>query len=293
MIQEFAIDPDAIENFGDLRFILEAFGLCKGRVISELPEDWATQVHRRIATTGRLDDIRVAEALVRIKDGIARHRRVESRPFLAMAKAEHKRFPFHAILTVDQRARELRMVPFLDIEKSELWTDPRSFRWVRSAGNIFRFLPLFAALTKVLHVVDPYMDLRQDKCRSFMQELIALVHQERGSDSKHIVVHIHISDRHAHESFDERTWSECLASLPGRWSPMEMHVHRWPSGSQKTRMHNRYLLNDRGGLQFGDGLEFTDRDDEDTVHVLGLEPYKALLAHLEHDRPVRTVVLRA
>ena len=61
---------------------------------------------------------------------------------------------------------------------------------------------------------------------------------------------------------------------------MTVSVHFWSRFNFKNRLHNRFLINDRGGIQFGDGLEITNNDETDQVSILGPEPHMKLLAKL-------------
>ena len=285
MLSEYALDPEAIEDIKDLRLLREAFGLTKGRLLAELPAGWAKAVGQRIVPTGGLNDGRVTELLKLLQDGMTRRSAPGGVAFLAAAQAEHQRRPFRAILTTGATTKGIPTVPFQEATESPLWVESRSLPWPRCPGTVRDNLPLFAALSREIQIVDPYFNLEKSACRLFLQELLELVRAKRGPVACHVRVQIHLGLTHAGPVIDKDAWTARLERI-APWVPLTVRVCHWSESAFGNRFHNRYLINDRGGIQFGDGLELKAvAGGQDTVNLLGEEAYLDLRSRLEQKIP--------
>ncbi|BDU71557.1 hypothetical protein [Mesoterricola silvestris] len=287
MLHEFALDPEAVEDLKDLRFLQEAFGLPKGRLLAELPEGWAAAVFKRLGGAGGLNASKVTERLVELKRCMTARPSNPIGPFLTVAQVEHQRCRFHAILTADRAVPEIPLIPFQEVTESPLWQSPRSIAWPRERGTILKRLRVFGSLTRELHLIDPYFNLRFAGCRNFLEELLTLILEGRGREACHVRVHFHLSAKHTGSSIPIEDWTLRLNRLT-KWRPLSVNISLWDDESFHTRFHNRYLLNDSGGIQFGDGLELQElRRGLDTASLLGEEAYGELWRRVRTLQPVQ------
>ena len=285
MLSEYALDPKAIEDIKDLRLLREAFGLTKGRLLAELPAGWAKAVGQCIVPTGGLNDVRVTELLKHLQDNMTRRSAAGGMPFLAAAQAEHLRSPFRAILTDGANVKGIPTVPFQEATDSPLWAETRSVPWPRRPGTVRDTLPLFAALSREIQIIDPYFTLEKSACRHFLQELLELIRAKRGPQACHIRLQIHLGLTHAGPMIDKAAWTGRLERI-APWVPLTVRVCHWSEATFGNRFHNRYLINDRGGIQFGDGLELkAAAGGLDTANLLGEAAYQELHARLERNIP--------
>jgi hypothetical protein len=44
MIQEYAVEPEAVMSWKDFRYVMGRFGVHEGRVIAAFPRDWRSRV---------------------------------------------------------------------------------------------------------------------------------------------------------------------------------------------------------------------------------------------------------
>lgn len=275
MLQEFALDPDAIEDLKDLRLAEAIFSLGKGKAIGELPSSWRAEIAARLGCTGKIDDKRVEELLVRIKSSMLPHPAPTAHGFLGQAKDEDSKHPFQAILTLNLKDESNRILPFSELLESKLWMDAHSLTWRRSPGSIRQHLRLFASLTDRLHLVDPYLDLRERRYRDFLVPLLELILQAKGAGAPRVNINLHTRKQFS-DSFKPEEWKRAIP-VKQLWSPMNFFIHFWDERTFGDRFHNRYLLNNKGGFQFGDGLEASQGSSEtDSVHVLGPEHYSEI-----------------
>ena len=47
MLKEFALEPEALASWESFRYLIEKFGVSKGRVISRFPKQWKRLVYER------------------------------------------------------------------------------------------------------------------------------------------------------------------------------------------------------------------------------------------------------
>lgn len=285
MLSEYALDPEAIEDLKDLRLLREAFGLPKGRLLAALPPGWVSAVGRRLVPTGSLDDRRVTELLKLLQDSMTRRSAPAGVPFMTAAQAEHRRRPFQAILTAGLTAKGFPTVPFQEVTESPLWAASRSVSWPRRPGTIQNTLPLFAALSRELQLVDPYFNIEKSASRTFLQELLELVRTQRGTLACHVRLQVHLGLSHAGPLIAQDRWTAQLERI-APWVPLTVRVCHWSESAFGNRFHNRYLLNDRGGIQFGDGLELKAvAGGIDTANLLSEDVYRELLDRLGRRQP--------
>ena len=86
-------------------------------------------------------------------------------------------------------------------------------------------------------------------------------------------MNLHTADRE-----DAPNWStfrqECERYLPAVIpGGMTLIVRRWQNRPAGEKLHNRYILTDVGGVQFGFGLDEGDRGTTDDVTLLSAPAY--------------------
>ena len=185
--------------------------------------------------------------------------------WLTNAEDEHARRPFHAILA-RSNPRERNFVlegdsveddaPLFQIEKT-----PSVPRFADEMANLVGPVLRYA---KEILLIDPHFGPENKRHRHLMEKLLAeAIHGRDGLLLER--VEIHTSDKADADFFR----NEALRQLP-RCIPKEMKVRlvRW-SENLNERFHNRFILTDRGGLSFGDGLD--EGKGEDQVGQFGKE----------------------
>ena len=103
MLFEYAVEPHAIgASWETFRYLIEKFGLDRGRLISRLPSKWEKKVIQAAKEAG-VPDIRMASIVQRLRNPKLRladfGREYDSgKSWIDNALTEHQRAPFHAII---------------------------------------------------------------------------------------------------------------------------------------------------------------------------------------------------
>ena len=271
--------------------VREAFGLSKGRLLAEVPSGWSASIVQRVGSTGFLVDQKVTQALAELKESMVQRQPTQVGPFLVQDEAEHHKRNFRAILTTGLRRPDVPMLPFQEVLGEPAWEESRSISWPKRPGVIRQHLSLFAALTTELHVFDPYLDLEKPTSAAFVGELLREVQEQRGREAEHVHVWLHTDASKSRHGFQPEPWAAGLR-LMALSVPLAATVCFWDKGGLQARVHNRYVLNNLCGLQFGDSLELNRGwKDCDTVHIMGAQPYREWWSLLKRGKPTASLQL--
>ena len=87
------------------------------------------------------------------------------------------------------------------------------------------------------------------------------------------MIELHTADRDNAPSWEEFR-KECENKLPSIIpEDLTLTVYRWKEREGGEKLHNRYILTDIGGVQFGHGLDEGDLGTTDDVSRLGDDTY--------------------
>lgn len=263
MFYEYALEPGAITSWDSARYFLDAFGPWKGRLLSQYPKDWVKQLLGSL-TCGDSQKKAIAERLESAKKNKVFFRRAGTSydgtiPWLDNARREHARQAFHAIVACSASSEEYVL------DASEL--DERHPKWKVDAGKLvsrqpavyIQALELLLIASSAIIVVDPYF--RADHADKVLP-LTALCSRICG---KIETVQVHLGDTLGYAlamQHAERALPSCIPA------GMKVSLHYWKRRLGGERLHNRYVLTDVGGVQFGDSIEKGARGEHDRVSIL-------------------------
>src|SRR5262249_3238148 len=105
MLQEFAVDPEVMTTWQNVRYLSDRFGVEHGRLISCFPRKWQRLVYEACGRHPELGDVEKAKIEVEIRrlgsKLISTGRPYDGRmAWLENAETEHGRRPFRAIIAV-------------------------------------------------------------------------------------------------------------------------------------------------------------------------------------------------
>lgn len=285
MIHEYALEPEVVASWHDrdkFRFFIDQFGCGAGRVVGMYPSktNWRKLVWAALdADFSPTDKDRTRMAEIVKKLIASKVQRVGSEwngtlDWLTNAESEHLRKPFHAILARENPRNNGTVMLEADILEREAdgWDAPQSRRVQRSAESMAECVaPMLRCATRILFV-DPYF--RANK-RRFRKPLAAFLRQVSPQATTEIHASASYEDAPSGEHFrkeSERDLQRHSVIPDGR----ELKVYRWRNRGGGERMHNRYVLTDIGGVQFGTGLDEGEEGTTDIVSLLSAEPYEKL-----------------
>jgi hypothetical protein len=272
MIYEYAITPSLCSDWQDLRYFLSNFKGEQGRLFSDVPrKKW------KILAKSAVNQSNWGPVMKnRLKTGIDKlarqsiHRRnyvpePQSDLWLDHAITAHKDRPFMAIISDGLRSEEDSII---SIEKNL----DENYRWDIPFDRIIRrrppemvkeIMPMLDCSREVV-LIDRNFDPMKYRWREFLIELAKTLSQREFSPS------IYKIGYHTGDHIDGRRISAheieimCNKKL-SKEIPMNMTINFavWP----KEELHDRYVITDVGGIEFGIGLDIYDGSGPEEVRL--------------------------
>lgn len=264
MFYEYALEPAALKSWESTRYFLDAFGPWKGRLLSQYPTDWIRLLLRGL-TCGDVEKKRVMARLEQAKKDRVFFRRPGApyngaHPWINNARDEHARQPFHAIIAASASAEDDHLDASSLDESHPRWQVPSGKLLARNPTVFAQALQLLLLASSRIVIVDPYFRADQTDKTAPLAAFCSLINGRIGE------VHVHFSD-------EALSYSLCMShaqrALPSCIPVgVKVSLHCWKRRAGGPRLHNRYLLTDVGGVQFGDSIEQGERGQHDRVSIL-------------------------
>jgi len=270
MFHEFALEPAVLSSWDRARYFLDAFGPWKGRFLAEYPKRWKKIVIDRL-NCQPVERLRIVERLVQLDKRVFRSRSGapydEARTWLQNAETEHQRLPFHAIVAAASSTNPHVLNGAEVDDRSDMWRIEQGRLLFRRPEIIAHALELLCAVSTRVVVIDPYFCARDDDKTRPLVALCRLL--PRGAS-----LEVHASD-------DKMSYAEAMRHAARAFPNVLPHgvkvtLHCWKPEAGGARFHNRYLLTEVGGVQFGDGVEMGGAAEQDHLTILD-EPSRLAL----------------
>jgi hypothetical protein len=267
MFYEYALEPAVISSWERARYFLDAVGPWKGRFLAKLPKTWARAVLDGLKC-GDVEKKRIEAKLEQVARGRCFSLRVvgEFNPahsWLDNARAEHARKAFHAIIAAAGGGGP-PVIDATDIDDSEpLWRVEQGQLVARDATVIAQAVGHLLAASRHLLVIDPYFRANHPT----KSDVLAACCLGLPPTGARVDVHAALGgDRDP--PFDQAK-ADALRLLPKVLpTGLTATVWFWLPRQGGQRLHNRYLLTEVGGVQFGDGIERGIAGQYDRVSIL-------------------------
>jgi hypothetical protein len=280
MFYEYAVDPSAISSWQLARYFLDAFGPWKGRFLAELPHrKWKACVVNSL-NCGDIEKARIVEKLTRIDSRIFSARIVttynEEKTWTENALAEHRKLPLRAIVSAHYDGENVVNPDSVD-EDHELWRVDSGMTIARlEADLVARLRPLLHASNEVI-LIDPHFQADKQGIERIIYDLsIELAQRKSGFI-------ICTSERTRHYDLCMRSVNYSLPVHLAVGSEVTVRCLKERRGGQ--RLHNRYILTNVGGVQFGDSIESGHDGQSDRVSILDSESHRILWQQYAGDSP--------
>ena len=265
MFYEYALDPAVLAEQQHARFFLDAFGPWKGRFLADYPKDW----YRQVSDTIPKEHPSRKYVLTRIEE--AQKRRIFSmRPgsqynsddsWIVNAETEHMRENFHAIIAQCEATKPHLLHCATVDESHPRWKVEQGVLLSRNASAFAHALRLLLVNSNAIVLIDPFFNPDEpDK----VQPLVEFSKLIKG---KSVQIDIHCSKKIFRHTAELRSIAEsrlCTALPTGQVVRIFIRSER----RDGDRVHNRYLLTDICGVQFGDGIESDRPRHKDRVSIL-------------------------
>lgn len=273
MFYEYALDPAVLSSWERVRYFLDAFGPWKGRFLAEYPRRWRKLVYDGLRCNA-VERTRIEERLRRLDERVFSRRPGSTfngkRPWLDNAEAEHERSAFRAIIALETRGKDYILDGSVVDETEERWRVEQGCILPRDPLNFVHALGLLLRESSHVVMIDPYFRADQPDKTSPLTTLCQVF------QTANVQIEIHGSEK-------DLAYAEVIRhakrALPDA-IPEEMKVllRCWKERPGGARLHNRFLLTDIGGVQFGDSIERGEPSHEDRLAIVDEPSHKALWA---------------
>lgn len=261
MYREYALEPAVLFTWDQVRFFLSHVGPWCGRFIARYPKTWKRMVYDGLSNCGEVERKRIEERLRQLDDRVFTPRTGApydaAQPWVANALDEHTRHPFAAIIA---RSGTAGVVDAADIgDHHPDWTDDHSELIKRTPQDFAAALAMLLKYAKRMLVIDPYFRADQADKRDTLVAFVALLPPTAA-------VEVHAGERDVKAHHLRSVANDYLpARLP---AGMSLTLRIWQQRIGGPRLHNRYLLTEIGGVQFGDGVESGNPGETDRISIL-------------------------
>ena len=278
MIHEYAVDPEALASFNEIWQALEQFGVSHGRVLVQCPKKWWGIVKMNLALAeGVLHPAEykaLEERCFRLKESrkliFRKNLKFDGeKPFVEALTAEHADRPFQAVVQLLPSAQScIPVLSRFDLhEGNPLWKVPRSQTVAKNADALASaVVPLLRISNDVL-LVDPYFAGKPQEYQSFVRMLQMLA--EQGNSL--LRVEIHTSSKGTAAFIKEKANTSIVPRLP---PGTEVKVFQWNERPGGERLHDRFVLTDRGGMLSTYGWDSGNPGQTTEVALLDEDSYR-------------------
>jgi len=269
MIEEFAIDP---ECFADSRIlsILQQCGFSKGRVICDFPrKNWGKNLHEALnsaPSTSEMERKKIETLLENLKTNDKAIVRRKSSGYdrdlswLSNACIEHARFPFKGMVAISNPDSNASVVELgTHDDESSAWNVKTPIAFEMSESEFAKRTHPLLKYSETVRFIDPYVSSTSREALKKFKSVVESAYSHRAIN-RAIKVEIHFCiDKNKDDL--ERTFGK-LKSAINFPEGTSVTLVGWPKNiSATTKMHNRYVLTERGGIMFGSGFNEVLKDD--------------------------------
>lgn len=250
----FAIEPSAINNYHELRYIVEKFGWSKGLLIAKIPGKWDSLVRDGLKANGvKPRELKRIEAILEKAKRDATFKL--GLPFQQDETWLNNVFSSEILNSLDAVlvAEELQLDKCVSLVSvsGEMFENRREVQVERRSENLAKAAEYVARANKTIYLVDRYFS-SDEKCLKFLDEIIDLACKPRGNLTKVVVI----------SGFDQKNslpYNRLKASYLGRlvrWTGKGVKFCFYRLDMEKTNwdFHARYLFSEKAGLRYDRGF---------------------------------------
>lgn len=256
----FAIEPDAINNWKDLRYVLEKFGYSKGLLIARYPKSWMKMVMDACHSNG-VGDIelaRVEEKLRIVKDDrlVRMGLPYDGANWLESVSDESVLNELSAVLIKSQPTSD--KFHNIDDAHENLFEDRREVHVKRNANALAEAAKYVLTVSDKFVLVDPYFQPKR-KCTKVLDSMLHICRVNGELPSQVII----FSDYSTDPRSSAVVRGEYERLLNG-WIEQGVifNVSRVAGDQLDQDFHARYLFNQSAGLRFDRGFVEPEAYDE-------------------------------
>ncbi len=265
MFYEYAIEPKLLSNWRDFRYYYDQMGACKGKFISRYPKQWKKLVYESLGECGDLEKMRIVERLSGIDHKLLPRNNEwdANKDWLTNAEAEHDKSPFHAIIArINLNNHERVLVGDTLNNEVDLWRASTVSGIPRCAKDMANSIALLLQASREIIFIDPYFDPESSRFRKPLIEFLKTAKLNRTSEITR--VEYHLKEIHGHHYFNENC-NKLTTEIP---APINITFRRWTQKPRSEKLHDRYIVTEKGGVQFSVGLDQANSGETTNISIL-------------------------
>jgi hypothetical protein len=271
MNEKYALDPESIENYRDLKYVVEKFGFTEGRFLLRYPKYWRRILYDHLIEKKVPDNQikAISEVLEKSMQDFMRSKLEYAQSRTWADNAIRQKFQGN-ISDVIGSAKE-SMLDFDDIERS--LADSRGVTVQATAENLVLAAEPLLQASEEIFIVDPYLSLGNRSYLEFIKEIIRKTSSQK--------VSIKMFSR-----AEEFRCKKCPKQIAEEELSRFLHSTQdiaFTSLNDGNDMHDRYLFSLKGALKYSKGFRVSEKYVEiETVSKTNHQRYVELYIEKQH-----------
>ena len=271
MNEKYALDPESIENYRDLKYVVEKFGFTEGRFLLRYPKYWRRILYDHLIERKVPDNQikAISEVLEKSMQDFMRSKLEYTQSRTWADNAISQKFQGN-IKDVIGSAKE-SMIDFDDIDRG--LADSRGVTVQATAENLVLAAEPLLQVSEEIFIVDPYLSLGNRSYLEFIKEII-----KKTSSQK---VSIKMFSR-AEEFRCKKRPKQIAEEELSRFLHSTQEI-TFTSLNDSNDMHDRYLFSLKGALKYSKGFRVSEKYVEiETVSKTNHQRYVELYIEKQH-----------
>lgn len=256
ILAEFAVNPDVIKEWRDLKIISMNFGFDHGAVISLFPKNWIAALKQKAETElkGTKEYLSVIEKLNTIKNDVLIKSGRDYDPkqaWIDNSIRQHQAKNFYKIIHDDGMPVHADVIGFDDLDES-VFRDLRA-GWIKRKASVLADVSrLLLVNSKNIQFIDPFFSAKDTKFFKTLEEMLRVAGYF-GRDN--VSVQIHASYIHSKVQVDIASeiikLDKHLKNIIPAGKSLEFY---WWDDLGTAEIHPRCLITEKGGIDFDRGF---------------------------------------
>jgi hypothetical protein len=260
MINEYAVEPEALNNWQNFRYVDDQVGVEHGRLISRFPGKWARMVMAACCENTQLRDVERSRIAIKLKNLEKSKMAKLNRPYdpeknwMNNIEEQQRQRPFHAVIARNNEAKIPNILNIDELDASHpLWNVPKEQVISRKANELACCAKLLLQVSKEILIIDPHFDPMKSRFRKTFSNLIEFAFEEHLP----LRIELHVEYDDLKEQKRATEWKDdCLRKFPQIIPEgLILQVFRWKIKASGDKPHARYVLTERGGIRYDYGLD--------------------------------------
>lgn len=278
MIHEYAVDPNSLATFNEIWQALEQFGVARGRVVVQCPKRWWAIVKQNLEnardTLPWVEYKSLEERCIRLRDDrkIICRKNLKydgDKPFVDAIATEHAERPFRAVLQLDPTTGgPVPVLSRFDLhDGNALWKVRCSQPLPRTAEALFAIVAPLLRISADFLLVDPYFASNPQT----YQSLIKMLQNAHSAGKSFQRVEVHTGTKGTATHIRDKARTSLVPRLP---AGTKITVFQWKEREGCERLHDRFVLTDRGGIASSCGWDTGESGQTTELSLMDDDSYR-------------------